>query len=798
MKAAWRSLRSTPGPTLVVVLTLAIAIGANTSIFSVVQGVLLRSLGYEDDQRLVVLWSRSGEGEDLFRLSPADYRDVREEAESFSGQAALYRSIGSTLTGLEPPVRVGSLAVTTRLFNVLRARPALGQFFSDEDETPGGPQKLVITHESWSRRFDADPELVGSTVELDGESYTVVGVTEPGFQFPPGNDQVELYFPMRLGAGILLDRDHRMFDGIARLGSGVALETAQAELDAMGARLAREFADTNYGWNLVARPLRAELLGDLKTTLWVLFGAVFLVLLVACVNIANVLVARSTVTGRELAVRSALGARPWELLRRSFAESALLGAAGAALGVLLAFWGTSVLRVVMPAEILRLADIRVDGGVLLFALCLALGSTLLFGSLPAIRGMAPDLLESLKASSSGGGAARGGRRLRELMVVVEIALAIVLLVGAVLMVRSFSRLHQTDPGFRQDSVVSVALKLPRSRYGRAEWKPFFEQLVDRTESLPGVHRAGAVSDLPMSAIGLGFELEFTTPGLDAQLPTSRPNAEVRLTLPGYFEAMGMEIVSGRSLQAIEAADRIPTVVNQTLAERYFRDNDPIGRTLNLESVGEAEIVGVVSDIRHQGLLSKYESEIFMLYGQPIATVEMHVVVHSELETAAVASAVRGVLAEMDPGVLPSQVVAIDDLLWESIAQPRFNTALLTGLALCAMLLAAVGAYGIVTYTVSLRTSEIGVRMAMGADSLSTLSMVIRQALGIVLAGAALGIVGALGTSRFLSRLLFDIEPTDPLTYVLVLLAALLVGVLAAFTPAVRATRIDPVVALRDE
>ncbi len=590
---------------------------------------------------------------------------------------------------------------------------------------------MVITHASWTRRFGADPSIVGSIIEMDSVPRTVVGITEPGFRFPPGNDEVEMYIPMVLSDAILLDRDHRFFDAIARLGNDITVDAARAELAAMADRLAREFPDTNDGWGLTARPLRDELLGDLTTTLWVLFGAVFLVLLIACANIANVLVARSSAAGREFAVRAALGARSSDLCKRSLAESLILGLLGAGGGLLLAFWGVALLRPLIPVDMPRGGSIGLDGSVLL--------------------------------------------------------------VGAGLMVRSFARLSEVDPGFRRQGVISVAVQLPGSRYGNDERRPFFEQLVERVGQLPGIKVAGAVSDLPMSDVGLGFELEFTVLGLDALSPTSRPNADFRLLVPGYFDAMDMEIVHGRAFDTLDAtSDRAIVIVNETLVERYFPDIDPIGRWVRVDILGELEVVGVVSDIRHQGLQSKYESEIFLPYGRPVATAEMHVVVQSDLGTAAVASAVGDVLAEMDPQLAPSAVLAISDLLWESVAQPRFNTALLISLALCAAILAVVGTYGIVAYSVAQRTGEIGVRMALGADSASTVAMIVRQALGIVLAGAVLGILGALGATRFLSQLLFDVQPTDPLTYGVVLVAAVLVGVLAAWPPARRATRIDPV------
>jgi len=793
-KAATRSLLSTPGPTFVVIATLAIAIGANTAIFSVVDGVLLRPLGYGDDSRLVVLWSTNEA--DTFRISPGDYRDVRDEAAAFNGQVALTRYIGSTLTALETPVRVGSMVVTPRLFSVLQTQPAVGQLFGPEDESPGAGRKVVISHASWTRRFGGDPSIIGSTIEVDGTPRLVVGVTEPDFQYPPGDHDVEIYFPMALDNTILPDRNHRMFDAIARLDDDVTIEAARAEITAIADRLSGEYPLTNDGWGMTARPLRRELFGDLSTTLWVLSGAVFLVLLIACTNIANLLVARSAAAAREFAVRAALGAGRAELCKRSLAESLILGLLGATAGLLLAVWGTAVLRTVVPDNIPRADAIGIDGATLLFATALSIGSTVLFGALPALRSMAPDLAGLLNSGAGAGTGSGRGRRLRELMVVVEVALAVILLVSAGLMVRSFARLSEVNPGFRQEGVVSVAVQLPGSRYSLAELKPSFEQIVERVALLPGIKAAGAVSDLPMSAIGLGFQLEFEVRGADPLSPTAYPNADFRLMIPGYFEAMGMEIVRGRGFDALDASrDRGVVIVNETVVERYFRDVDPVGRSIGIEA-GEFDIIGVVADIKHDGPLAKYHSEVFLPFGQPMLSRDMHIVVQSDADTAAIARAVGDVLADMDPQLVPSEVVAISDLLWESVAQPRFNTALLAILAACGAILAVVGTYGIVAYTVSQRVREIGVRMALGADGAATVAMIVRHALGIVVTGALLGIVGALGATRFLGGLLFEVQATDPLTYGVVLAAAVLIGILAAWAPARRATRINPVAALR--
>ncbi len=798
LKIAFRSLCSTPGPTLVVLATLALALGANAAIFSLVQGVLLRPLGYGDDERVVVLWGTHDGGEDLFRLSPADYRDLRDGVDAFGGDAAIYRSIGSTLTSEAPATRVGTMAVTARLFQVLDAQPAVGRLFEDADGEPGAANRLVLTHASWTRRFGADPDLVGSTIELDDQPYTVVGVTAPEFQFPPGASEMEMYFPMRLNDQILLDRDHRMFDGIARVTDGWSLAAAQAELDSMGKRLAAEFPRTNEGWGLRATPIRTEVLGDLAPTLWVLSGAALLVLIIACANINNVLLARSTAAEREFAVRAALGAGRRQLLLRSLTESGLLGGAGWLLGVLVALVGVTLLRAFLPQDIPRADSLGVEGPVLAFAALLSLAATALFGSLPALRSMAPDLIAGLKPSGASVSSDGRGRRVREAMVVVEVALAIVLLVGAGLLVRSFQRLGDVQPGFRAQGVSSMSVKLPNTRYGRAEWPRVFDRLVERAALIPGVDAAGAVSDLPMSSVGLDFEMEFAVPDLEAP-PAVTPNADFRLVVPGYFEAMDMKLAAGSTFGRLEPGRRRNiAVVNQALVDRVFGDIDPIGRTIQPESAPELRIVGVVSDVKHNGLQSKYESEVYLPFGDPIATTEMHLVVHSDLGSDAISASLREVLREVDPQLAPGEIVLLSDLLWESVARPRFNMALLLGLSLCALVLALVGVYGVVAFGVSLRRGEIGVRMALGADSLDTVGMVVRQAVAALAAGAAAGVVLSIAASRLLSGLLFETRAVDPATYGIVVFGALAVGILAALGPARRAVRIDPVAALRGD
>ena len=799
LREAFRSLVSTPMPTLVIVVTLAVAIGANTAIFSVVSGVLLRPLGYADEDRLVVVWEENQQqGVEKSQASIGDYRDWRRQSESFDGQLALYRQRGFTMTGRDSPARIGSLQVSPRLFDVLGVPPLMGRTLLDTDEVPGNEHLAVITHASWNSRFGAAIDIVGTQVELDSESYTVVGVMPPGFSFPPGDGGVEIYSPLTIGESNPMDRPHRMYDAVGRLAPDVTLGKAQEELDAVAARIAADFPRSNEGWGVSLVPIRDELIGDIGATLWVLLAAVFAVLLIACANVANLLIARSTEASLDFMIRAALGAGRWALIRRSFADAALLAVAGGGAGLLLATWGVAMLSSVIPPSIPRGDAIGIDAPVLGFVVAASMFASVAFGLVPALRVMTPNLSDALKGGGASVMAARS-RWLSGAMVVAEVSLAMALLIGAGLMVRSFNRLGETDPGFRRDGVVAFTVQLPPSRYDASmDRRAFFVELTDRVRELPGVIEVGAVSDLPMNEVGTAFEMPFTILGLDVASPTERPRADFRGVIPDNVSAMGIPLVSGRLFDRLDGEEgREVTMINDALLERYFPEGDAIGKTLQMPMAGELEIVGVVGSTRHGGLQSETGPELYVPYGQlPVS--DMHLAVRSDLETVVLSRAVGDAILAIDPELVPTEIARIDDLLWESVAQPRFNTALLVGLALCAAVLAAVGIYGVVNYTVAQRTGEIGVRMAIGADARATAWMVIRQAMALVVAGLVLGVGVALLMSRFLAGMLFGVAPTDVGTYVSVTLLIIAVGFVASLVPARRATRVDPVVALRSD
>ena len=521
LKEAFQSLIATPVPTLVIVITLALAIGANTSIFSVVNGVLLRPLGFDDEDSLVVLWETNAQqAVDKSETSTGNYRDWRRQSSSLDGLLAIYRYRGFTMTGLERPARVNSIQISPRAFDVLGVPPMAGRTLDDDDEVPGNERLIMLTHASWTRCFGADPSVVGNSVELDGEAYSIVGIMPEGFVFPPGDASVEMYSPLTIAETSAMDRPHRMYNTVGRLAAGTSLAAAQDELDAIGAQIAADFPQSNEGWGISVVPMRAEVVGEIGSTLWVLLGAVFAVLLIACANIANLLIARSRESSLDFTIRAALGAARWKLVRRSLADSVVLAAVGGAGGLLLALWGISFLRTVIPASVPRSDEIGVDGTVLAFAIAITAFTSLAFGLIPALRVMTPNLSDALKAGGKRSLPARS-RWASATLVVAEVALALALLIGAGLMVRSFTSLSETDPGFRKEGVVAISLQLPSSRYsGSDDNRAFYMRLAELVSRIPDVSSTGAVSDLPMSEVGFGFEMPFSVVGLDAESPRS--------------------------------------------------------------------------------------------------------------------------------------------------------------------------------------------------------------------------------------------------------------------------------------
>jgi putative ABC transport system permease protein len=799
LREAFRALAAAPGFTAVVVLTLALAVGVTTTIFSVLHGVLLRPLDYAAPHRLVALFeSNRALGQEQAESALATFLDWRAQNRTFENMGA-WRYRGFTLTGDGDPERIVSVEATPSTFHTLGVSPVVGRLFSSNEETRGHERLALISFGAWQRRFGGRDDVVGRSLRLDDQTFEIVGVMPEMFRFPADDPKVEVWSPLTFDLSALASRPHRMYKVIGRLAGTSSIDLAREDMARVAARVAADNPTTNAGWGALLIPAHQQVVGNIGGTIWMLFGAVVLVLLIACANIANLLLARSTLTVRDFAVRAAFGAGRWVLVRRSMVETALLASGGIAVGLPLAWWGIATLRTLVPARVPRGTDIGLDTTVLAFTAVVGLGAAVLVGLIPALRAMRPNVVGVLQDTGRGGVPSRRSRRVSNAMVVAEVALALVLVIGAGLLVRSFIRLTAVDPGFRTSGIVAVDLVLPNTRYPKAPPKiAFYDTLLAELRAVPGLDVVGAVSALPMSPLGLDFSLDFTIDGLASTSPTERPRAAYRGVIAGYFEAMGIALREGRTFNAFdgrEGGQRV-AIVNETLARRYFSGQRALDRVIQMPMAGTLTVVGVVADTRQQGFDEVPRPQVYVPYYQ-LALTEMQVVLRSGLPAADVASRVRSVLRRIDPDLPIASVSAIEDLLSEAVAQPRFNMALLVGLALSAALLAAVGVYGVVTYSVSRRTVEIGVRMALGADPDRTFREVVLAALRVVLTGVAIGLGAAAVLGRWMESLLFGVSPVDIVTYAMAGLVLVVVGLLAASLPARRAARIDPVKALRE-
>lgn len=800
LQEAWRFLRANRAFASVVILTLGLAIGVNSTIFSVLNGVLLRPLDYAEPDRLVVAWeSNQTLSQDRAQTSTATFLDWRAQTTTFES-LAIWRYKGFTLKTDSDAERLTTVDVSPAMFAVLGATPAIGRVFTPEEERPGSPKTLILSHRAWTSRFGQDEKVLGRTMLLDDVSYEVVGVMPRGFQFPAGDTGVELWAPLTVNPTALASRPHRTYNAIGRLKPGATIEQARADMDRIAATIAKDNPEASAGWGVALVPAHEQVVGDIGSTLWVLFGAVVLVLIIACVNIANLLLARSSRTAREFAVRAAIGASQWALLRRSLVESGSLAGLGGMAGLLLAWWGISALRPLIPANVPRADNIGLDLPVLAFTAVVSVLAALIFGLFPAWRAMRPHLVEVFQDSGRGASASRSARRLSDAMVAAEVALALMLLVGAGLLIRSFAQLTSVSPGYRTTGIVAAHVVLPASRYApSAAKKQFFDDLVGRVRTVPGVESASAVSALPMSPLGVQFELPFTIDGLAEASPSERPRARYRAVMADYFKTMGIRLVDGRVFDDFDGRENGAKVaiVNELVVRRYFQGVSPLNKLVKIPMAGDLHIVGVVADIKHDGLASSAEPEVFVPYFQ-FALSEMQVVVATTQPAATIAKAIRDQMVQIDRALPIAKISTIEERLSVTLAQPRFNMTLLAGLALCAALLAALGVYGVVTYAVARRTTEIGIRMALGADAAGTFRMVVIAAAKVVLAGVVIGLSGAALLGQSIESLLFGVPALDAQTYVIAGVVTVAIGFLAAMIPAMRATRIDPVSALRQD
>ncbi|HEY1434434.1 MAG TPA: ABC transporter permease [Thermoanaerobaculia bacterium] len=796
-----RALRKSPAFAAVALATIALGIGANTAIFSVVSAILFRPLPFPQPDALVAVFQTNpSQGIAQNGVSYPNYADWAGRARSFEDLAAL-RMHDYTLTGAGEPALVVAGTVTSSLFRLLRARPLAGRVLTPEDDAPGAAPVAVLGERLWRSRFGADPAVVGRPITLDGSACTIVGVLPATFKTPPEYPPAELWLALThdpIFADLQQRRGGHYLRIYGRLGPGVRLEAAQAELATIESSLARQYPKENEGWGVALVPLAESLVGGVRRALLVLLGAVGLVFLIACANVANLLLARGSARSREVAIRQALGAGRARLVRQLLTEALLLGLAGGVLGLGVAFAGLRALRAWLPADLPRTSEIHMDGAVLLFALGTSVLAAAVFGLVPALQTSRANLSNALKDGGAAG-AGQGKRRLRGLLVVAETALSFLLLVGAGLLLRSLIRLQEVPLGFRPESVLTAGLSLPRTQYAKPEqWISFYNRLAQSLEREPGVEAAAVALPLPLSGTGLNFG--FTIEGRPEAKAGSDRTANYTALTPGYFRALGVPLERGRVFTASDAAGT-PRVcaISAAFARQYFGGEDPIGQRLVFgftESVPR-EIVGIVGDVKRASPGAPTQPEMYVPFDQdPWWAGYVAVRVHGDPQRLASLLAAR--VRALDPALPISDIQPMTQIVSESIAQPRFRATLLGLFAGLALLLAVIGIYGVVSYDAGRRSREIGIRIALGARRRDVLGLVLRQGIGLTALGLAAGLAGAFALTRSVSSLLFETVPLDAATHAGV--AALLLGaaVAASAIPAWRAARTDPLDALRSE
>jgi predicted permease len=811
-----RTLLKSPGFTIVALLTLALGIGANTAIFSLVDTVLLRPLAYNDPGKIVTVsndFKRQG-----FRhlpLSVPELDDMRSEGQVFQYVAA-YAPLSTNLTGGGQPERIDTLEATADYFSVLGTEPRLGRTFQPSDEQPGITEIAVISSGLWQRRFGADPDIIGKKITLDNDDYTIIGVMPLEFRHPgsqPGSE-VEVWVPR--GFKVLPFnappvRGDRRLSIIARLKPSYSLEQAQAEMNTIASRLQRQYPDQYEeasGYGITLTPLHSEIVGNLRSSLLVLLGSVSFVLLIACTNVANLLLVRSTGRQKEMAVRAALGASRGRIVRQLLTESLLLSFSGGVIGFLLAFWGLRLLVRLSPVSIPRANEIGLNFTVLVFTMAISVLTGMIFGLFPSLQSSKADMNEALKEGGRGGTVGVRRSRARSLLAVAEFALALMLLVSAALLIRSFWRMQNVDPGFNPHNVLTLGTWLPfpntpeKGVYTDGSRRmAFFQQLLRRVEQLPGVKSAGYISLPPLSRDKV--DRIFTIEGREAQGRPDSLQAQARRISPNYFDTMGITLVAGRAFTDNDDAKSPPVaIINETTARRFWPGEDPVGKRIKMgrpqDNVPWWMIVGVAGDVKTMGLDTETPPEVYLSSHQGPAPLAMTLVVRTVTDPAGFASSVRDEVSAVDINQPVFNVKTMDELLSAASGQRRFLMTLLATFAVAALFLASVGLYGVISYSVTQRTHEIGIRLAMGAQRKDILRLVMGQGLKIALIGTALGLVASIIMTRALSGLLFGVSPVDLISFTLTPLVLSTVAVFASYLPGRRATRVDPIIALRHD
>jgi putative ABC transport system permease protein len=799
-----RSLIKRPSFTSIAIVTLALGIGANTAIFSVVNAVLLRPLPFTHPEQLVTLWERNPkQGYEQNPPAAGNFIDWRDQNRMFAQMAIYEPSKKFNLSFEDRAERITGAAVSASLFDLLGVSPVRGRAFSSAEEQPGRNQVVVISEAFRRSHFAANPTPVGETLALDGKNYEIIGVMPEGFQFPGGSGTVlrtftaapaNLWVPLTLDAETIRQRSSHSLNVIGRLKPGITVAQATSEMDAIQQRLEQQYPTFYVGSNVKIVPLAEQVVGATRRPILVLLGAVAFLLLIACANVANLLLARAAARKKEIALRAALGAGRIRIIRQLLTESLLLSFAGGVAGILMAAWGVRALSTIVPANFPRRDEISIDLWVLGFTLLISVLTGVIFGLGPAMTSAKVNLTEALKAGGRNTAGAPS-HRLRNLLVIAEISLALVLLIGAALMIQSFLRLQTVNAGFKTDHRLTMEVSLPPTSYPRRP--AFFQQLLERTSKLPGVEAIAAAKHLPLSGDNMNFAFDIEgRPFPDGQ----SPGADCRVVTPDYFKTLGIPPIKGRIFIDSDSPQSAHVLlINERMARRFFPNEDPIGKTMVLGINNfTGQIVGVVGDVKHVGLDAEVNEEVYVAYAQAPFWTDMNLIVKTSGDPASVVGPIRNEVASLDRNVPIGKVRTMDAVVAESVAQPRFRTFLLTLFGVVALLLATVGIYGVMSYAVTQRTQEIGIRMALGAQISDVRRLIVGHGFTLALIGVAGGVAGAFVLTRLLATLLFGVTPTDVRTYAAVSIGLIAAALIACFVPARRATKVDPLVALRYE
>ncbi|HET9695324.1 MAG TPA: ABC transporter permease [Terriglobales bacterium] len=808
VKFALRTMRKRPAFSIITVLVLALGIGANTAIFSVVNSVLLQPLPFPEPNRLVQLWhtppEKSFPGLKKFSLSPANYLDWKAQNTTFESMA-IYGQGVATLTGSGEPQSVPGTRVSPEFFSTLGVKPMMGRTFTTEDGSENAGKTVVISEDFWRTNFGGNSNILGQTIRLNDEPHTVIGIMKGTFSFPAWNPAPKMWTCMQWDPKERAVRGNHNYMAFGRLKPGVSVQQAQSELSTIAARLAKEYPADDTGWGAMVLPLREELVGDVRPALLVLLGAVGFVLLIACANVANLVLAATLARGKELAIRTALGASRSDLIRGVLIETVILALAGGAVGLLFAHFGVQVILNFLSNDLPRMGEIGLDSTVLVFTFAVSLLTGLLSGLVPALKFAKADINEALKQGVGRGSTETGGRRTRTTLVIAEVALSLMLLVGAGLMIRTFYHLQKTESGVDPHNVLTTYLPLPKAKYDKgAPARNFYSQVLTKVRALPGVESAAVVDSLPLQG---GSVQPIMIEGRPLLQMSDQPEVPTRNISAGYLKTMHIPVIRGRDFSESDTEKSTPVaLISQSLAKEFFPNEDPIGKHISMELTDKymelpttpREIVGVVGDVKMEGLDSdRSDSAIYLLHDQ-VATGHMGLAVRTAGDPMNVATAVANAVHAVDPTQTLLDTMSMEDVIAASLAQRRFTMMLLVTFAGLALLLAGVGIYSVLSYAVRRRVREIGIRMALGAQVKDVVAMIVADGMKPALAGVAIGFVGALLLGRVMASVIYGVSARDSLTFASVSLVLLTVAFLASAVPAYRAAQVEPVRTLRDE